>query len=59
MTKSVCPLQLFRTVNAPLNPLSSYYLKTVVMHMIIENPRMEWEASKMPDLFIEAKTISY
>lgn len=46
-------LKLFRDANDPMNGISSYALKTVVMNMITEQPNKDWKPSLKAVLFLE------
>ena len=47
-------LKLFRNMNSPLKMLSSYSLKTIVMDMIRNDPRDDWDPREEASYFIKA-----
>ena len=52
-------IQLFRDANDPMNGISSYALKTVVMNMIAEQPSKDWKPSQKAELFLEVKGVRH
>ena len=48
-------LKLFRDNNQALTGISSYALKTVVMHMRKDNPDDQWEKETQAEYFIKVR----
>ena len=46
--------QLFRDTNPQLYGISSYALKTAVMHMLKDNPSLDWNKKHMGQRWLEA-----